>query len=372
MLRSVVPSILVALLGTCLARADDAPVAVARPFDGPPLPASAQVLGAPYGLDFGVVRPHTDLEGRFVLVNRSDTPRRVLHTVPSCQCTTLEITGKVIPAGGTLEVPVRMKVSSTGRKSANVKVLVERQDHPVTFEMRAEVAYAVRAIVPDANGAPQPYVDAADDPSRLKGMVVVQSSDDRPFRVKSVQGMPPRFRGFDPERDPPRAMYELDFELPGTPCEQVPKYLVIETDRPDARLIDLRVRHACTRISPGLDLAEFRSNAGVVPAGGSATFEIEVKKMGANRLASAQSLDPRFKAELVGQRSDGSGVVGVVRLTPADGARGVFLIPVRLAAVDAQGRPYQVERAEQAPPGTTPRMLVMPAAADLMVYGVVE
>ena len=358
------------LLASRACLADGAPQG--RPFDGPRLPAAAQVVGAPYGLDFGVVPPHTALEGKFMLVNRSNTPRRVLHTVPSCQCTTVEITGKEIPAGGTLEVPVRMKVSSTGKKSANVKVLVENQEEPITLEMKAEVAYAVRAIVPDAKGAPQPYVDASEDPSRLKGMVVVQSSDDRPFRVRSVQGLPPRFRGFDPAKDAARTMYEMDFELPGEPCEQVPKYLIIETDRPEARLIDLRVRHACTRIVPGLDIAEFRSNAGVVPAGGSGTFEIEVKKMGSNRLASAESLDPRFTAELVEQRADGASVMGVVKLTPKADMRGVFLIPVRLTAVDAQGRAYQVQRPEPAPPGTTPRLLTLPSTAELMVYGTVE
>ena len=83
---------------------------------------------------------------------------------------------KEIPAGGTLEVPVRMKVSSTGRKSANVKVLVENQDAPITFEMKAEVAYAIRALVPDAKGNPQPYVDAAEDPSRLKGLGLFHST----------------------------------------------------------------------------------------------------------------------------------------------------------------------------------------------------
>jgi hypothetical protein len=367
----LLPLLVLTLVGSLMG-AGDAPVTKGRPYTGPAMPASAEVLGAPYGFDFGVVPPHSILEGTFTLANRSSSPRKVLHTVPSCQCTTLDITGKTIPAGGTLEVPVKMKVSSTGRKSANVRILVENQDAPITLELKAEVAYAIRVLVPDAKGVPQPYVDAAEDPLRLKGMAMVRSTDGKPFSIRSVQAQPARFRGFDPARDAPRTEYEVDFDLPAEPCEQVPKYLIIETDRPEARLVDVRVRHACTRILPGLDIAEFRTNAGVVPAGGNGTFEIEVKKMVSNRLTSAQSLDPRFNAELIDQRADGSSVMGVVRLTPAAGVKGVFLIPVRLTAVDSQGRPYQIQRPEPAAPGAPPRAITLPSTADLLVYGVVE
>jgi hypothetical protein len=64
--------------------------------------------------------------------------------------------------------------------------------------------------------------------------------------------------------------------------------------------------------------------------------------------------------------------MGVVKITPAPGVRGVFLIPVRLSAVDAQGRPYQIQRPEPAAPGAPPRVVTLPSSADLLVYGVVE
>ena len=51
------------------------------------------------------------------------------------------------------------------------------------------------------------------------------------------------------------------------PCEQVPKYLVVETDRPEARLIDMRVRHECTRINPAFGFAQYRENLGVIAPG---------------------------------------------------------------------------------------------------------
>ncbi len=128
--------------------------------------ANAKVIAMPAGLDFGVVAPHTLLEGNFKLANTSDKPLKVLGAQPSCQCTTIEITGKEIPAQtagvpGMLEVPVTMKVSATGFKTAQVKVVVEGESLPITLELRAEVAYAVRLAILDAAGNAQPYVDAA-------------------------------------------------------------------------------------------------------------------------------------------------------------------------------------------------------------------
>ena len=60
--------------------------------------ANAKVIAMPAGLDFGVVAPHTLLEGNFKLANTSDKPLKVLGAQPSCQCTTIDITGKEIPA----------------------------------------------------------------------------------------------------------------------------------------------------------------------------------------------------------------------------------------------------------------------------------
>ena len=344
----------------------------------PATPATAQATAAPAGtvaadpplVNFGIVAPHTKLEAKFRLVNAGDRPVKVLQAVPSCQCTTIDIVGKQIPARGVLEVPVSMKVSSTGLKLANVKIMAEGQPRPITLELRAEVAYAVRVQVADASGAMQPYVDAVDDASRLKGEATVSSVDGKPFRVKSVQGAAPDL--VPGQGDDPRAEWKVRFDLPGAPCDQVPKYLLVETDRPEARLVDARVRHACTRIAPGIDIAEFRSNAGVMAPGAGATFDIEVKQLGQNRVGSVEALDPRFKATLVGQKADGKSVLATVRIEPGPEVKGVFMTPVRLLAVDPQGRPFQTQRPEPAAPGQPARMLTLPSQADLLVFGKVE
>ena len=359
-----------------------APSALTKPVGKPMRAASApaanaKVIAMPAGLDFGVVAPHTLLEGNFKLANTSDKPLKVLGAQPSCQCTTIEITGKEIPAQtagvpGILEVPVTMKVSATGFKTAQVKVVVEGESLPITLELRAEVAYAVRLAIMDAAGNAQPYVDAAEDASRLKGVAQVFSSDGKPFRVLSVQGAAPVFVNWNEKSDAPMAKYEVQFALAGAPCEQVPKYLLVETDRADARMIDARVRHVCTKISPALDIAEFRSNVGAMPAGGSGTFDIEIKKMGANRIASVKAVDAQFSAELIGQRADGSSLMVTIRLTPGKNVTGVFMTPVHLVAVDSNGQPYMTQRPEPGAPGQPPKINTLPAEVDLLVYGKVQ
>jgi hypothetical protein len=329
-------------------------------------------VAEPAGLDFGVVPPHTLLEGDFKLLNLTAAPLKVVAAQPSCQCTTIDIVGKEIPPRGALDVPVTMKVSATGIKAANVKVVIEGVERPLTLDLRAEVAYAVRVAIADASGKLQPYVDAADDASRLRGVASVFSSDGKPFRVLSVQGETPQFVGWNAASDAPQPRYEVRFALPGDPCERVPKYLLIETDRADARIIDARVRHACTRITPALDIAEFRSNAGVIPAGASGAFDIEIKKMGDNRIESVRALDPNFEAELVGQKSDGASLMVTIRLKPGPKVAGVFMTPVRLVAVDAQGRHYMTQRPEATLPGQPPKILTLPSETDLLVYGKVE
>ncbi len=339
--------------------------------------ANAKVIAMPAGLDFAVVAPHTVLEGNFKLVNSSDKPLKVLGAQPSCQCTTIDITGKEIPAQvggvpGILEVPVVMKVSATGIKTAQVKVVVEGEPLPITFDLRAEVAYAVRLAIADATGKMQPYVDAAEDPLRLKGVAQVFSNDGKPFQVLSVQGAAPVFVNWNAQSDAPRAKYEVQFALAGEPCELVPKYLLVETDRADARMIDARVRHACTKISPALEIAEFRSNVGVIDAGGSGTFDIEIKKMGGNTISSVKAVDARFTAELVGQRADGSSLLVTIRLTPGKDVAGVFMTTVHLVAADANGQPYMTQRPNAATPGQPPKITTLPAEVDLLVYGKVQ
>lgn len=343
-------------LAACLGAAALPAFATPAPQAQPAIPQGAAaapgpIRAEPAQKDFGVVKPHTTLKADFALVNASDQPVRIAAAVPSCQCTTLDLVGKTVPPRGRLAFPVTMKVSSTGVKLADVKIAFEGSEQLVRVGMKAEVAYPVRGVSVNAKGEKEPFIDAFADPTKVKGEVIVESLDGTPFTVLSVKGKPPVFLDWDPAQ-PPRPSYRVAYDVSPAGGTPVPPYLIIETSHPEARLIDMRVRHETTKISPRLNFAEFRANAGVISADAPGTFEIEIKDMNAMRVTGVQSKHPGVTAELVSQKADGKSVLATVKVTPIGPLRGVMLFPVTFSASQ---------------PGQT-----APLTADLLVYAKAE
>lgn len=287
--------------------------------------SSGPILAEPASVDYGIVAPRTLIEAEIVLTNTLDRPVRIIAAQPTCTCTTVDVTGEVIPAGGRLAMPMAMQTSAAvGLKSAAVTLLFEGIDTPLRVQISAEVAYSVRAV-------PVPYIDAL-SPQRLRGTFELESVDGEPFRVIAVQGATPDFEGFDPASDPPRNRYRLGYDFRGLPCPEVPKYLLVQTDREDCPLVDLRVRHECTRIQPALSLAEFRAMTGRIRPGDSGEFTIEIKNMGRSRVDQVFTISPDARVELVGQEADGSSVLCTVRVTPRADFSGLLQLPVNFSA----------------------------------------
>ena len=303
-----------------------APPAPNRPAVAPP--ASGPILADPPGVNFGVVRPETKVEATFKLLNPLDHPVRIIRAVPSCQCTTIDMEGKVIPARGMLEMPMSMKTAkSVGKRSANIQLAFEGLRQVLMVSIECETALPIRAT--------PAYIDAL-APERMKGSFEIGAQDGQPFRVIAVDGKPPVLVGGDPGAAP-RATYRLayDFTAPGF---RVPKYVIVETDRGDCPLIDLRVRHETTRIEPPFKVAEFRSSAGRIAPGGSGTFELEIKNLGDQRVTGVRSLSPDATVRLEGQKADGSSVLITVAVTPRPGFEGLLAFPVELVAA---GKRYE-------------------------------
>jgi squalene-hopene/tetraprenyl-beta-curcumene cyclase len=320
-------------------------------------------------LDAGFVGPNTEVKFKAVLRNTSDRPATCIKSAPSCTCTVVDMLGKVIPPMGTLEVPLSMRTSgATGEKTAVVVLAFQDMPGIVELGIRAEVTYPVRGyqLAAGPDGAPrrEPFVNAFDDPANVRGEVTAEAIDGKPFRVLSVDGRPPVFVDFDPVNQGPRESYRLryDFTQPaGTP---VPKYLVIETDRPDARLVDMRVRHESTRISPAFAFAQYRENVGILAPGESRTFEVEIKRANGVRIDSVTSPDRRLSARLVDQRPDGhDGILVRYEVTAAADADGLVMVPLRFAGVGPDPK-------RPVPPGQP--AAVTPREAEYLVYGKAE
>jgi hypothetical protein len=317
---------LVLCLFAPVAASAQSPAPPSRPAAAPP--ASGPILADPPGVDFGVVRPETTVEATIKLLNPLDHPVRIVRAVPSCQCTTIDMAGKVIPARGMLEMPMSMKTAkSVGKRSANVSLAFEGLQQVLLVTIECETALPIRAN--------PPFIDAL-APGRMLGSFEIAAQDGQAFRVLSVDGKPPVPAGSgDPSARQASHRLAYDFTAPGF---RVPKYVIVETDRDDCPLVDLRVRHETTRITPPFSVAEFRSSAGRIAPGGTGSFELEIKKMGEARVTGVRSLSPDAAVRLEGQKADGSSVLLTVAVTPRAGFEGLLAFPVEITAA---GKRYE-------------------------------
>jgi len=276
--------------------------------------------------NFGVVEPNSTLETTFELANPLDTPLRIITAQPSCTCTMVDMDGVVIPAKGTVSMPVTMTTNrSVGRKVAVVKLIVEGYAQPLNLTIDAENAWAVRSVPPHL-----PIREKADQPERRTGAFTLLSTDERPFSVLHVMGESPEFVDFDPKLDEPRDRYTLRYDFSDLDCEQIPKFLIVHTDHPKARLIDLRVRHdPCTKIRKAIPMADFRSSLGELEPGSMLEFDVRFKNPRTPRIASVSSPDPRLRVALLDQVSDGKDLLVTTRVViDPDMPEGLFQIPV--------------------------------------------
>jgi hypothetical protein len=355
--------------------------------------STQSILVDPPFISLGLMQPRDTITRSFRLSNITNNPITIASVVPTCTCTTVDATGKVIPPKASIEIPLTMKVAaSTGVKTAAVTLTFSDRSAPITLQMQGEIAYAVRSTCIDViEQKRMPYINIFDDPQRspsvapppLVGEMKVSCTDGRPFRVLSVMGKPPQFIGWDPASSEPLTAYDIVYDFQAIPCDRMPPYLIIETDHPLAPVIDMRVRHACTRIAPQLPFAEYRANLGLLRVGVPSPFEFELKRSQGWTVTGVQSKDPRIEVRFIQQRSDAEGaMVSMVATATAgtspSGARvgesaAILLAPVSMTARDPSGNTRtsdfwvyaKIVPPDTAPPTATPSAppTTMPSAA---------
>ena len=163
--------------------------------------------------------------------------------------------------------------NSVGRKTTRIKVLVEGYSQVLEFDGTADVSRPVRV-------RPQ-YINTVGDPNDANsnrvvndtGTLLVSSLDRQPFRILSVQGRPPVYGASKQEQDDLRAQHMLvynieDYRLPDGRYE---RYVMVETDRDDAPLIEVLLRHrnSALDIDRRLKLKSYMMNLGRTAPGGS-------------------------------------------------------------------------------------------------------
>ncbi|MCA9311344.1 MAG: DUF1573 domain-containing protein [Phycisphaerales bacterium] len=205
------------------------------------LPSAAPLLKfEPAALDLGMLDPEKTVKAKGTITNISDQPVTLSKVQPSCACTDVRVPSGTLQPGESVEFDLDFTPKSgTGIKRAAVRFYVDGAIAPAEFAIMGEVSLPVRVI--------PPQIDARNS---MTGTLVVQSLDGAPFRILNVAGMAPHFlNGYDPVTDGPSARYLLQWDLSMYDPETMPWWWVIETDRADAPVVDVRVWHEWTRPS---------------------------------------------------------------------------------------------------------------------------
>lgn len=311
--------------------------AVVRDADSGP-PPDAPFRFEPAVLNFGIVPPDTEMRGTIRILNVSDEPMTIRAMKPDCKCTTVQdLTGTVITAGGHVDVTAVMEGRpSAGPKNSKIKFIFDTYEGTAEVQIRSDVSRMVRA-------EPAYFPEG-----QLSGEVTISSLDDRAFRILAVNGEDAPFADdFDPAVDDPRTSYALSWDL--TKYDQqtcldaegrrMPAWWVVETDHPEAPVIDIHVRHVpCSLPEPRNGrpwvLSALSTVVGEIPAGESAEFSVVLKWVNESRkptdtIKAVRSESSAFEADLVGLERDGDVITCRVKITPRAGHQGLLYGDVR-------------------------------------------
>ncbi len=313
-----------------------APVAAAP---AAPVQSAPPIRLDPPSLDFGFVAPSSASTGTVALVNTGATPLKILAVQPSCKCTTIsDLAGTEIPAGGSVDLEATLDAQpAPGPKRAQIRVLVEGYTQVVTVQLQAEVALPVR-VTP-------PYINAVEGKNQT-GRLVVQATDGKPFRICSAHGLPPRYLGFDPATEELRSQYLLEYDVADF-GSRLPRYFVIETDRPDAPLVDVLLRHENSFPAINIRMKDYRIPAGVLATGQSKEFTIRLDNRidrPAPPINAAISRSSDGMVEFVRQEVDAENeeVLVTLRLTPKASFEGFLYLPFTIFAQNGQTQDLDV------------------------------
>ena len=299
------------------------------------------IVVEPPVLDIGYVSAGSTVTGEVQIINTGDKPIRILSSTPSCQCTSVELANIVIPPGESVSLPAQFEAGyRMGLKTASIRLIFEGYDDEfITVPVKAEIVFPLR-VNPD----PIRYQIAATD---FQDVVEysVESLDSRVFSILAIQGEKPDFVNFDPGSDEPRNHYTLRWDFTGydeSSCFdargiRMPPYLVIETDHPDCPILDVNIRHSCTRVeipSPGQNwvLSERRAMIGSLKPGATAKFSVYLKWLFGNspddEIIEVTSPSSLLAVELVGMMYEGEKMTYEVEVTPDRDYRGLIYVPL--------------------------------------------
>jgi len=347
MARGLVLGVAAGALGVSTAWAQ--PIRPEQPARQGAKPAETRVNQAPpfrmrkAEVDFGVVPPHVRSSTVIELFNASKFPVTLTRVTATCSCMGGIVDGKqVVPPGeiGEIEIAVKGRANPGPiRERVTVWYIDPENGRERNFGLpvTGEVAYAVKA---------EPFFINLLTESGA-GSIGLSSTDDTRFRVLSFAGDKPDFDETKlPEGDDgsePTTMTAITYDFTDVPENEIPDFVTLETDHPEAPLLVMRVIHrgliarANDPTKRPWSLSQDSFNLGRLAVGESIERTITVV---------GQRLDAEFKAsmssggiavEVVQVEDEGKGKLVTLRFTMQDpGAAGVIENGVTLTSGPSQ------------------------------------
>lgn len=303
-----------------------APMSPQAPANAPagaaPNTESLPLVAEPRVLDFGFVPPRQKSQGTFKLWNRGTEPLKIVRVEPDCKCTTLEdITNRTIEPGEHLDLRAELEAASVPQqRQSAIKVVFESStgyQRVIEVALRSTVSLPVRAL--------PAYLNVVEGKDK-QGRIFIESIDKAPFRICSVQGLPPEFMYFDPAKDEPRSSYWLQWDVTKF-GDKLPTHWIIETDHPSCHVLPVWIRHPTTIPNPVFRLKEYSVNLGRVEKNGSTEATIYMEDPG-EQILTVGALSDSVTAELIGTERVEGGLHVKVRVTPVKDFEGMVLFPL--------------------------------------------
>ncbi|MBU6209588.1 MAG: DUF1573 domain-containing protein [Planctomycetes bacterium] len=295
----------------------------------------------PPKVDFGAVPPGARKSTTFTLRNPTGAPLKIIDAKPSCKCTDITpMKGVTIPAGGSVELQATLAVPRTpGKKDAKVMIVVEQYGMTVA-QMEATATLPIMA-------SPE-YVEA------LKGVTsgtfTLAAGDGAPFNVIGSWGLP-----ITEAQPGAKASHVMTWTTAGV-NGPLPQWVVVATDRADAPLVALRIRHESTGTLFDKDARETRQwffadplvVAGRMEKGTKQRLDLDLEstnpaarripvREGWNAVTGATCATGGFACTIAESKLDGDFVRVKIDFTVDQAPPGLSVVPVTITTATGSG-----------------------------------
>ncbi len=311
-----------------------------------PNPIEKMIEIEPREVKAGYMRPGQKMVREVLLKNIGDEPIQFARVSSTCTCAQGELLDDLVAPGEAARLRITIEGRDIGPLNQTLTVWFIGARKPLTVQVTAEVTLPIKAEpffimmgvpVQGPNGNELP----------VTGTIELQSVDDRPFRVIAAGGKKPVLAPGDKNESALKHSVVWDFS--DVADEDIQPWWIIETDHPEARLVEVRVVH------PKL-IEEMVKNQGpwtlapdriVVPElapGESYERTIKLIKTRGQEIQSVHVDSPMLKVELIDQTPIAGGLEATIRITATQNANGLIRSKLTVRADNVDQTAYMFVR----------------------------